>query len=673
MLRRLALPALLALGLLHGCGGESAPAKTFIDGTVTNSSGAPEAGVWVIAETTELATPFRKIVVTDDAGRFLVPELPEASYALWVRGYGLRDSAKRTVRLGQSVDLTVSAAASPQQAAQIYPANHWLSLLKPPAQSGWASTFKLGCQLCHQVGTALTRSLDRDGFSAGLLKATHMNATADYLGREALLEALSAWSQQVRDGAVPPAPARPQGLERNLVLTQWEWGDGFTYAHDEIATDKRAPTLNSHGPIYGVDLANDRLLTLDPLSHTAGATAVPTRGGFDTPWCNQSYQGAMLGTGDAVIPMGFGSLGCGVSPGVSAHEGRYHNPANPHNPMMDGQGRVWMTTQIRREWDEDLPAFCEKGEGVAGRYHHRQLGVFDPESQETTLIDTCYGTHHLQFDDKGVLWLSGDVFVIGWFDPAKFDPARPESEGEAQGWAVPKIDTTGDGEADETLVGFNYGIIPNPVDGSVWTAQPGASPGDALDYPGRLVLFDPATGGFDAYRPPFPGAGPRGVDVDRDGILWVALGGSGHLGRFDRSQCAQTWGPGDQCPEGWTLYPSPGPNFGADGALGADFHYYLFVDQFDTLGLGADTVILNGTGSDALLAFDQATERFTVLRIPYPLNTFTRGLDGRIDDPEGGWKGRGLWFTNGTDPVLHSEVPRSYVGKVQLRPHPLAP
>ena len=86
MLRRLALPALLALGLLSGCGGEPAPAKTFIDGTVTNGSGAPEAGVWVIAETTELATPFRKIVVTDDAGRFLVPELPEASYALWVRG-----------------------------------------------------------------------------------------------------------------------------------------------------------------------------------------------------------------------------------------------------------------------------------------------------------------------------------------------------------------------------------------------------------------------------------------------------------------------------------------------------------------------------------------------------------------------------------------------------------
>jgi hypothetical protein len=61
-----------------------------------------------------------------------------------------------------------------------------------------------------------------------------------------------------------------------------------------------------------------------------------------------------------------------------------------------------------------------------------------------------------------------------------------------------------------------------------------------------------------------------------------------------------------------------------------------------------------------------------VIRVPYPLNTYTRGLDGRIDDPAAGWKGRGLWFTNGLDPLIHSELPRSYVGQVQVRPDPLA-
>ena len=101
-------------------------------------------------------------------------------------------------------------------------------------------------------------------------------------------------------------------------------------------------------------------------------------------------------------------------------------------------------------------------------------------------------------------------------------------------------------------------------------------------------------------------------------------------------------------------------------------HYYLWVDRFDTLGMGPDMVIVNGTNSDSLIAFDPRTEKFTVIRVPYPLNTYTRGLDGRIDDARSGWKGRGLWFANGLDPILHSEKQRSYAGKVQLRPDPLA-
>ena len=67
--------------------------KSSIGGAVANSNGGKaEAGVWVIAETKSLAVPFRKIVVTDDQGRFLVPDLPDGAYELWVRGYGLKDS-----------------------------------------------------------------------------------------------------------------------------------------------------------------------------------------------------------------------------------------------------------------------------------------------------------------------------------------------------------------------------------------------------------------------------------------------------------------------------------------------------------------------------------------------------------------------------------------------------
>lgn len=645
---------------------------THIEGRVLSGEAAPEAGVWVIAETNALATPYRKIVVTDDAGRFVIPDLPAADYKLWVRGYGLRDSKKVMAKPGASIDLIAETAASPKQAAAIYPANYWFSLFEPPEKStAFVNQMKLGCELCHQIGSLTTRVRTRPLYDLGFRKASYMNAVAEHLGRERLLDALSTWSERIAAGATPPVPPRPKGAERNVVITQWSWGDADTYAHDEVATDKRDPSVNAGGPIYGVDIGNDRLLTLDPKTHQTKMSPVPTLGGFSTPWCEQTY--VPLGGGDP-LPYGFGSLGCPVQAGITGYTGKYQNPANPHNPMLDGEGRVWFTTQVRREWGQDLPAFCRKAPEVADEYHHRQLGYYDPKSEAITLIDTCYGTHHLQFDDKGVLWTSGDSYVVGWFDPAKYDPKRPETLGDAQGWSKVVVDADGDGEAETPVVGFHYGVIPNPSDGSVWTAHPGGELGAPFDFPGLLMRYDPESDRHEVYRPPAPGAGPRGVDVDRAGNLWVSLGGSGHLARFDRRRCKQTWGSGAQCTEGWTLWKSPGPNFaGMPHDQGsADFHYYVWVDQFDTLGMGHDVVVMNGTGSDSLLVFDPRDETFTVIRVPYPLNTYTRGLDGRIDDPNAGWKGRGLWFNNGLDPLIHSEVPLSYVGWIQMRPDPLA-
>ena len=668
---------LFAATLLAACGAPGNTPQTaddVIEGRVVAADGAAEAGVWVIAETDALPTPYRKIVVTDEAGRFVIPELPDVEYRIWVRGYGLKDSAKAKVSPGGAITVQVDQAASPQQAAANYPASYWLSLLEPPEHNArWVDQFKLGCQLCHQIGSLMTRNKDRAAVDAGLHKATYMNVTADGLGRESLLTAMSDWHDRIVAGEVPPSPPRPNGIERNLVITQWGWGDMHTYAHDEIATDKRNPHLYADQPIYGVDIGNDRLLMLDPLTHSADSTPVPTLNGFDTPWCRQTFKSL---SEDAVAVVGFGSLGCPTEQGVTGFEGEYPNPANPHNPMMDDAGHVWFTTQVRREWAQDSPEFCQRAAEIGNNYHHRQLAWYDPASGEHELVDTCFGTHHLQFDNDGVLWTSGDSYVIGWFDPEKYDPANPASLASAQGWSEVIIDSDGDGEPDEALVAFNYGVIPNPVDGSVWLAQPGGGPGTPADFRGRLIRYDPASDSHEAYVPPKPGAGPRGVDVDSQGIIWVALGGSGHLGRFDRSRCKQHWGRGDQCAEGWTLYRSPGPVMrtgpAPDDQRGADFHYYLFVDQFNTLGMGNDTVIMNGTGSDSLLAFDPDTETFTIIRVPYPLNTYTRGLDGRIDDPAAGWKGRGLWFTNGLDPIFHSEIPQSYVGKVQLRPDPLA-
>src|SRR6266576_4966553 len=102
-----------------------------IGGVVTGANGA-EAGVWVIAETTDLPTKFAKIVVTDDQGRYLLPDLPQAAYQVFVRGYGLVDSARVSAKPGQHLDLKAVVAPDGRAAAQVYPANYWLSLLKMP-------------------------------------------------------------------------------------------------------------------------------------------------------------------------------------------------------------------------------------------------------------------------------------------------------------------------------------------------------------------------------------------------------------------------------------------------------------------------------------------------------------------------------------------------------------
>src|SRR2546425_10640970 len=92
-----------------------------IGGVVTGKHG-PEAGVWVIAETTELGTRFAKMAVTDDHGRYVIPDLPPATYRVWVRGYGLVDSPRVTTARGRIVNLTAVPAPSAKAAAEYYPA-----------------------------------------------------------------------------------------------------------------------------------------------------------------------------------------------------------------------------------------------------------------------------------------------------------------------------------------------------------------------------------------------------------------------------------------------------------------------------------------------------------------------------------------------------------------------
>ena len=160
----LARPWLAAQG-----GGRVAIDNDDIGGVVTSAKG-PEAGVWVVAETTETPTKFARIVVTDDQGRYVMPDLPAATYDLFVRGYGLVDSPRVKAKPGQTLDLKAVVAPDAKAAAEYYPAAWWMSMLKLPEgakeQEKFQQTMR-GCLDCHQLGNKATRELSAEAKAVG--------------------------------------------------------------------------------------------------------------------------------------------------------------------------------------------------------------------------------------------------------------------------------------------------------------------------------------------------------------------------------------------------------------------------------------------------------------------------------------------------------------------------
>jgi hypothetical protein len=726
MSKRILYPlALIAIGVIlvasqGGLNGQQSTEEAVsigdddIGGVVTSSKGT-EAGVWVIAETNDLQTKFVKIVVTDDGGRYVVPQLPRANYKIWVRGYGLLDSQPVQTTPGKIVNLTAVEAPNPRAAAEYYPAAYWFSLVRVPGTSEFPGTGPKGngipenvksqgqwlhvlktdsCWSCHQLGDKATREIPKglghfDSSTAtwarrllsGQAGNNMINGLAQ-LGPERALPMLADWTDRITAGELPPTPPRPQGVERNVIITEWDWADPKAYLHDEIATDKRNPKLNANGLIYGAaELSVDYLPVLDPIRAATTQVRVPVR--------------------DSKTPSSADEKVIAPSP-YWGDEAIWHSQANVHNPMFDEKGRVWFTSRIR---PSDNPAFCKEGSSHPSavlfplKTSGRQLAVYDPKSKQVTLIDTCFGTHHLVFaeDANNTLWTSsgGGGGAVGWLNTRMFDETHDEQK--SQGWTALILDTNGNGKRDEyvepdqpvdptkdkRIAGAFYGVAVSPVDGSIW--------GTLLGFPGAVVRLipgadPPRTALAEMYELPWNnpnapvhGFSPRGLDIDRNGVVWTVIA-SGHLASFDRRKCKGPLnGPtatGQHCPEGWTLYQLPGPQLqGVADAGSAEASYYDWVDQFDTLGLGKNVPIATGNGNDALLALLPDTGKFVVLRVPYPMGFYAKGMDGRIDDSKVGWKGKGIWATYGTRTPFHAEGGKGTTSKVlhfQLRPAPLA-
>jgi hypothetical protein len=693
-----------------------------IGGVVTSSKG-PEAGVWVIAETKELKTGFSRIVVTDDSGRYVIPDLPKANYQVWVRGYGLADSQKVTAAPGKLLNLTAVVAPDEKAAAQVYPANYWFAMLNVPSKSEFPlaeaesgagnasnpmSYFRQlktdGCISCHQIGNKATRE-----FAPAFKVTTHeeawqervrfgpdgsnMDGQFTSLGRKDALKRFSDWTTRIANGETPfEKPPRPQGAERNVVITQWDWADGREYFHDVVASDKRDPKVNPNGLVFGLhENSSDHLTWVDPVSNSWGEETIPR-----SPKAGEAAPG---GRGGYTSP-------------YWGNEVVWNTIVNGHSNEMDQKGRVWNTTNTGIS--NDMLPFCADGNlnpaaqlapipGGRGR----KFSIFDPKTKKWTFADSCFGSFHLNmaYDAPNNSMVSGSGGYVGWISTKTWDETGDISK--AQTWTDFIVDTNGNGKRDEAnaaaggggrggrggapaaaaapaaadptkdtkIGGSCYAVMVSPVDNSVWCT--------ILGSPGALIRVapganPPSTALTEIYNVPAPGFGPRGGDVDKDGVAWTVLS-SGHLASFDRRKCKGPLnGPdadrGNKCPEGWSLYKVPGPNFKGDVVTAAaDSNYYNWSDKYNSLGFGDNVQIATSNEGGALLALKDG--QWTVLRVPYPLGFYAKSVNGRVDDEKAGWKGRGLWTGWSNRTPWHNEGGKGTTSKAihfQMRPNPLA-
>jgi len=664
-----------------------------IGGQVTGPKG-PEAGVWVIAETTELPVNLAKMVVTDDKGRYVIPDLKKANYKLWVRGYGLTDSEYVVGHPGMAVNLTAVPAADAKAAAEYYPSNYWYSLIHPPAedvfpgtgqdgnginatfktQQNWFGNLKENCSFCHQLGDKATREIadnSIDGWKARIALNAGMNNNFKRFGEKAALAVFADWTKRIAAGELPhEAPPRPQGVERNIVITVRDWAEG-RQIHDQASSDHRDPHVNAGGPSYGLGVHDGTLEILDPKTDTTWSVPIP-----------------------------------GISP-VSDH----NEKSVPHATVLDQKGRVWVAMNHR---EGPNPSYCTNPANPYAKLfpmdnpQGRVTDIYDPVTKKVTVISECAESDHLNFDrDKdNTVYFSGEFTAMGWLNTRVWDETHDAEK--AEGWCPMVIDTSGDGKIDldsknwnfgddrakinmsegplqladphhDTLIrGFIYGIGVSPKDHSVWGA-------DYLPYvPGGIIRMDrgkhpPETCKMEYYEPPLVNGkylafNPRGVDVDSNGIAWVSFA-SGQIGRFDRSQCTVTNGPtatGQHCAKGWKIYDAPGPKV-TGTTVDSDHLYSTWIDYFNVFGLGKDVPFFPGTNSDSILAFLPKEEKWVVIRVPYPMGFYARDVDGRIDDPKAGWKGKILWAPYAGAAMAHQENGAlSHVASFQMRPNPLA-
>ncbi|HYL36741.1 MAG TPA: carboxypeptidase-like regulatory domain-containing protein [Bryobacteraceae bacterium] len=655
-------------------------------GGVVSSAKGPEAGVWVIAETTDLPTKFVRIVVTDDQGRFVLPDLPMANYQVFVRGYGLVDSPRQSAKPGQHLDLKAEVAPDARAAAQVYPSAWWLSMLNLPGDKEFQKKFTMDmkeCYDCHQVGNQVTREISPKSAPGATSTAdawdrrTKVGPSGPAMGNFFLAigpqrSMFADWTDRIAKGEAPKiAPPRPAGVERNLVITEWDWGTPKDGRSDDAASDTRNPRVNANGLVYGASEMTDIVTVLDPVQNKSDILKVPT----EAPVMNMPFN---------------------ASPTPSPYWGpnTWSRRGDPRSVAIDGKGRVWVA--VRGRENQKQPPWCGANGNKFGKFYPmrqsgRQLAVYDPKTHEWGVIDTCFSADHNQISDDNFIYF-GVGSAIAWVDINTWDKTH-DSEA-SQGWCPGILDTNGNGKIDPGWTEPNepvdptkdhritfgaYSITISAKDGALWVS--GIGRGDK-----RLVRVvkgsnPPESCRTEFFEPPPNQAieviGSGGVDSDSHGVVWQNWRASGHFASFDRSKCKTTADPkvtGQSCPEGWTFYRMNDPTYG-NSVYHANESYLTHMDFHDALGLGKDVPMYGSVNTDAIEVLNPQTKQFVTLRVPYPMGFFPRSANGRIDDPKAGWKGRGLWADYASYAGWHREggpgsLPKAV--KFQMRPNPLA-
>ena len=678
-----------------------------IGGVVTSANG-PEAGVWVIAETTRPAGALHQ-----DRGhrrsrplrgaRSAEGELQRVGARLWA---GRRRRSKAAP--GKKLNLTAMLAPNEAAAAQYYPAIYWYSMLKIPAASEFGGKGDIPAEHdpervaqrdeeqrlrrlpsarpaldAHDSRDCRTLGKFATSADAWLRRVQSGQAGASMIGQLVRHSApppfryFGDWTDRIAKGELPHAkPPRPQGVERNIVVTSWDWMDDKHYLHDLIATDRRNPTVNANGPLYGSpEYSTDIMPILDPVKNIA------TRSGAGA----RSEHAAEPRAGHAASdkPMQ-------PSP-YWGERGDLGHAVNNHNSMFDAKGRVWLAAAVRgagqpgvlqgglrssvgqscSRWSGRPPARDVRSEDaeIHVRRHllrHAPSAVRLRRQRHAVDQRRRAGGRLAQHEDVRRDRRRGEV--------AGLDAAHPRHQRQRQARRVRRAEQPVDPTKDKRIVAGFYAVMPSPVDGSIWGSVPG-NPGRGRAGRARVEsVRRPRWPRSTTCRCPASAcAAATSTARASCGCRWRAATSAASTAQVQGS-AERAEGDRRSLPRGLDVLPvSRVRDSKASATTAPKSSYYTWVDQHNTFGLGEDVPMSTGNLNDGLIALKDG--KMIVLRVPYPLGFYAKGFDGRIDDPNAGWKGRGLWAANGDRTpwlIEGGKGTKPLAAHFQLRPDPLA-